>query len=1078
MERRVPHRCLVGRIVVLAVMLEENPLTRLVDLVYEPRTRFERRTFFSHISFLKHLAVPRMILLRTVFLLLWMISFASAAEGLQFNRDIRPIFSRTCFACHGPDSQAREADLRLDVREHAVEERDGFQPIVPGNAEQSPVFQRIRAEDPSERMPPEDFHTQLSTLEIQRIKDWIDQGANYESHWAFIPPQRPDVAETSHPVDHFVQKQLEASGRRMAKLADRRTLIRRVSLDLTGIPPTADEVQAYVNDPGTEDAAFEKVVDRLLKSPHYAEHRTRFWLDAARYADTSGYQYDRIREQWIWRDWVINAFDQNMPFDQFTVEQIAGDLLPNPTPLNRLATGFHRNHPITIEGGVIDEEYRTEYVMDRVVTTTTTWLGLTFLCARCHDHKYDPISQDDFYGFYAFFNNVPERGLNGFDPKERIESPLNPVGLRELNQAVEEAQRKLDASLRTMDGEIANWESQLQKSVETEQRSVLPRELKANGGTQLVVQKDGSILATGSNPATQTYEIEFDVDETPVRAIRLEALTDPSHVNQSTGRGHNGNFVLSEFRVEASVDGAEFQPIEIAAAEADYEQKGYPISAAIDGKTGRGGWAVDGNTRFKDSTAVFTLAQTIEPSKGSRSDTGKARIRVRLIHTWGGSHTIGRFRLSVPADGMAPVPTPIRSTLATAKKDRKPEDQQALKRFIVSRFGGDAFRKLEKELQRSKERRDRAIKSVPDTMILREMPKPRITHVLMRGEYDKPLTDRPVAANVPGILGGLPKETPANRLGLARWIVSRQNPLTARVTVNRFWAQLFGVGLVKTIEDFGSQGEYPSHPELLDWLAVEFMESGWDVKRLFRTIVTSQTYRQSSHMTPASFADDPENRMLARGPRQRLDAETIRDSALFVAGLLDRSLGGPSVYPYHPKGLWLEINNRPGYSRAYPHTTETDALYRRSMYTFWKRTVPPPSMAAFDAPGREFCRVQRSRTNTPLQAFVMLHDPQFVEAARKLGERMLSEPGKTPKERLSLAFQWCLARPPQADELRSLHKALRKRLAFFSDHPSEADKLLSVGASPIPDGVQKNELAAYSTVARIILNLSEFITKG
>ena len=1010
-----------------------------------------------------------MVLLRVLFVLSFAITMAAAEDRVSFNRDIRPIFSKTCFECHGPDANAREADLRLDLRETATTEQDGIQPIVPEDAESSPVYLRISAKDPGERMPPEDFHTQLTDKEKQLVKDWIDQGAEYETHWSFSPPVRPKIPDDSNAIDHLVQAKLQVAGITPAPLADRATLIRRVTLDLTGMPPTPQDVQAFLSDASDDEDAYAKVVDRLLDSRQYAEHRARFWMDAARYADTSGYQYDRIREQWIWRDWVIHAFDTNMPFDEFTIAQTAGDLLTDATPQTRLATGFHRNHPITIEGGVIDEEYRTEYVMDRVVTSTTTWLGLTFLCARCHDHKYDPISQDDFYSFYAFFNSVPERGLNGFDPKEKIESPLRPTGLEGIDQAIAESEHRFEEKVASRMKNFPEWETELRKVVAAGPRPVQCENLVAEGGTQLIPQEDGSILATGPNPATQSYQMEFVVDETPVSALRLEALTHESHVNRSTGRGSNGNFVLSEVQIETSETGDKYDPVKIAKAEADYEQSGYPVTAAIDGKKGRGGWAVDGNTKADDRAAVFTLSDAIQPG---------THVRVRMIHTWGGSHTIGRFRLSVLDEGFEPIPPTIVETLGTEPANRDKVKQRELSRFLALRYGSQTFKDLDAELKALKSQREKANKALPATMVLKEMPNPRQTFVLMRGEYDKPISDRPVRPNVPGIFGGLPEDLPRNRLGLAKWLVSRDNPLTARVTVNRFWTQLFGVGLVKTLEDFGSQGEYPTHPELLDWLAVEFMESGWDVKQLFRTIVTSRTYRQSSRLSPNSFAHDPENRLLARGPRHRLDAETIRDSALSVSGLMDRTIGGPSVYPYHPQGLWLEINNRPGYSRAYPHTDETSALYRRSLYTFWKRTVPPPSMAAFDAPEREFCMVQRSRTNTPLQAFVLLHDPQFVEAARKLGERMIVESDASSDQRLRYGFELCLSRTPQAEEFATLKRALETRLEYFRANPDEASKLLEIGTSPIPEQIDHAELAAYATVARILLNLSEFITKS
>ena len=709
--------------------------------------------------------------------------------------------------------------------------------------------------------------------------------------------------------------------------------------------------------------------------------------------------------------------------------------------------------------------------MDRVVTTTTTWMGLTFLCSRCHDHKYDPISQDDFYSFYAFFNSVPERGLNGFDPKKAIPSPLSNDRSEKLTSQLTSQEKRFDEALAQVTARLPEWEAGLKQSLTAESRSVAIEAMTAEGGTTLATQADGSVLASGPNPANQTYQIDFTLGDKPTHAIRLEALTDDSLSNKSTGRATNGNFVLSEFKVETAPAGApdsDFKPVKITSAEADYEQDGYPVSAAIDGKTGNTGWAVAGNTRVANSSAVFSLAEPVAPG---------SRVRIRLIHTFGGSHTIGRIRLSIPAVGLVPIPADIAKTLATDPSKRAAAGQKQLAAYLAVRFGAPGFAEADTELTKLRAQLAAAKTKTPETMILSELPKPRETHVLMRGEYDKPMDDRPVRPDIPTALGGLPEDLPKNRLGLARWLVSPTNPLTARVTVNRFWSQIFGTGIVKTIEDFGSQGEYPSHPELLDWLAVGFVESGWDVKQLIRTIVTSGTYRQSSNMTPESVAQDPYNRLLSRGPNFRLDAEVIRDSALSASGLIDNSIGGPSAYPYHPQGLWLEINNRPGFSGPYPHSKDASDLYRRSMYTFWKRTVAPPSMATFDAPEREYCVVQRSRTNTPLQALALLHDPQFIEAARKLAERMIHETTADPAARITHGFGLCTAREPTAAELSLLKKALVESSERYKSDPDAAAKILTVGESPHDTRIPPVELAAYTDLARMMLNLSEFITK-
>lgn len=986
-------------------------------------------------------------------------------DRVRFNRDIRPILSENCLFCHGPDSNHREADLQLDVEDIAKEHS-----IVPGKPDDSELIKRLLTTDVDERMPPPDSGKELTTEQIEILRRWIEQGAEYEGHWSFIPPQRlaePEVSQPDwarNPIDRFVLKRLDQEQLTPSPEADRHSWIRRVSLDLTGLPPSLDEVDAFVNDDSAK--AHEKVIDRLLASDRYGEHMARYWLDAARYADTNGYQYDLEREQWVWRDWVIHAFNSNMPFDQFTVEQIAGDLLPDSTNQQKLATAFHRNHPITIEGGVIDEEYRTEYVVDRVVTTSSVWLGLTMLCGRCHEHKYDPISQKEFYQLFAFFNQVPERGLNGFNPKLKVESPLQSSQLLQLREELAAAESAFQNQWARNAKELSSHEQKLIENVTEQWSIVVPDERRSLGGATLEVQSDQSILATGKNPATETYELILTCDA-PVHAIRLEALTHSSFVNNSTGRGFNGNFVLSEFQIATSGDeSGTFQPVKIAKAEADYSQPKYNISATIDGKIDRSGWAVDGNTKFENRVAVFTPEKPIEPGN-------VRKIRLQMHHRYGGSHHIGRFRISLADRPIQSVPADVSTIVKTDQAKRTSQQKHRLSEYLAHRFGDSDLRSAIARVG-SLRQRLAAASNVPATMVMADQPNSRKTHVLLRGEYDKPREE--VFAGTPAAFPPMPEGVPQNRLGLARWMVMPDHPLTARVAVNRFWAQVFGTGIVKTIEDFGSQGEWPSHPELLDWLAVAFVESGWDVKRLLKLMVLSSTYRQSSKLTRDWLQRDPENRLLGRGPRLRLDAEVIRDSALFASGLLSDHLGGPSVFPYHPKGLWQEINNRPGYSRTYKQDSG-EKLYRRSVYTFWKRTVPPPSMAAFDAPGREFCVVRRSRTNTPLQAFVLLHDPQFVEAARHLAARILSDGGSTTHERLRYGFQLCCSRPPSSEELEVLDQIVEQRHRQYQENPESARQLLSVGDSARSDSDDQATLAAWTSAARVLLNLSEFVTK-
>ncbi|MCH2064894.1 MAG: DUF1549 and DUF1553 domain-containing protein, partial [Roseibacillus sp.] len=743
------------------------------------------------------------------------------------------------------------------------------------------------------------------------------------------------------------------------------------------------------------------------------------------------------------------------------------DLLPDATAQTRLATGFHRNHPITIEGGVVDEEYRTEYVIDRVVTTSTVWLGLTLICSRCHDHKYDPVSQEDFYRFFAFFNQVPERGLNGFNPRINAPSPLAGAS-NDLPQRLAQATKAYQDALKKSGADPSDWEKGLLDELNTTWQAGVPVRMISSGGATLKALADHSILASGKNPGTDNYDLLLAKElQGPVSAIRLEALTHPSLTSGSASRGSNGNFVLSEFEVSYQLKGSRPVPVKIDHAEADYEQKNYGIAAAIDGQAGRSGWAVDGNTRPENRLAVFTFANPIP--------TGAA-LRVRMVQEFGQSHQIGRFRLALARGKTPPTPLAIQSILQTAAAQRTPAQQEELINYLTRRFGSPEVSRAARELAVLRLEKKTARTSFPATMVLSEKPGMRTTHILERGEYDK--KGRLVEAGIPSFFGSLPDGQPVNRLDLAKWMTGEDNPLTARVTVNRFWQQLFGTGIVKSSEDFGRQGEWPSHPRLLDYLAVDFVENNWDVKRFLRNIVLSATYRQSSHITAESHSRDPENRLLARGPRMRLDAEVIRDSALFSSGLLRRQVGGPSVYPYHPTGLWLELNNRPGYSRAYPHPRDSANLYRRSLYTYWKRTVPPPSMATFDAPEREFCMIRRSRTNTPLQAFVLMNDPQFVEAARFLAERMILEGGDSPKARLRFGFRTVTSRQPSPSELSLLHDTLRKLLTRYKTDPEAAAKLLSVGALPPTPQFEPSEHAAYTGLARILLNLSETITKG
>ena len=1011
-------------------------------------------------------------------------SIASAAD-IDFQRDIRPILSDNCYSCHGYDAKKREADLRLDTTQGAtapLESGEG-RAIVPGESDQSVLVHRLLSTDADEQMPPKESGKTLTKEQITLLKRWIDEGGRYANHWAFDTPKptKPPVVKQAdwprNAIDQFILHRLEQEGITPAAQSVPRTLIRRVALDLTGLPPTQKEIQLFLNDKSAN--AYEKMVDRYLASPRHGEHLARYWLDAARYADTNGYQYDTERTMWVWRDWVIDAYNRNMPFDQFTIQQLAGDLLPNASPQQRLATGFNRNHGITIEGGIIDEEYRTEYVIDRVITTSTVWLGLTMGCARCHEHKFDPIANKEFYQFMAFFNQVPERGMRGFTPNEKIASPLAASQSRQLDQQIASLEKRL-ATKRT-DSEVSKamevWEKQHASQPRGGWNVVVPADYKSTAGTTLTMQDDHSLLASGKNPGADVYEITTRTDQIGLSGIRLEALTHASLPGGGPGRYSNSNFVLSEFELTATSikDPAQSKKVAFKSASADYEQQNYPIAQTIDGASkGAGGWAIDGPTRKQKASALFIAKEPFGFPGGTKL---QFYLRQESKHP---SHNVGRVRLAITSDprptlGGGGLPGNIRGLLAIIKSKRSPQQSQTLRDYYIANHPPAAEREARDRIAQLQAAKKALAAGFPPTMVMQDMPKPRITNVLVRGEYDK--KGEVVTAGVPSFLPPHPKDAPANRLGFARWLVDPTHPLTARVAVNRHWQRIFGTGIVKTPEDFGNQSEWPSHPELLDWLATDFVGNGWDVKALQKMILMSATYQQKATVTPESFERDPENRLLARGPNLRLEAEEVRDSMLAISGLLVERIGGPSVYPYQPDGLWMELNNRPGYSKKYPHG-KGEQLYRRSMYTFWKRTVPSPQLQTFDAPEREFCTMRRSRTNTPLQAMLLLNGPQFVEAARQLGHRMMTEGGKTNEQKIAFGMELATARPPLPNEQAILLRYFQAELAKFQEDPVAAKQLLSVGDSPHDATLDISEQAAWTSLGRLILNLHETITKS
>ncbi|MDA1053053.1 MAG: DUF1553 domain-containing protein [Planctomycetota bacterium] len=1023
-------------------------------------------------------------------------SFAVGGE-VNFNRDIRPILSDICFKCHGPDAAERQTDLRLDTQAGLFGEVDGHVIVVPNHPDKSELYRRLVSDDPDERMPPPDSKLVLSEQQVASMRTWIEQGAKWEQHWAFLPPRRVPLPQVErrdwlrNPIDGFVASRLEHEPLHPSPEANRATLIRRVTLDLTGLPPTRQEVANFIADASPN--AYERVVDRLLHSPAYGERMAVVWLDAARYADTSGYQNDGPRQMWRWRDWVIDAYNDGMPFDQFTREQLAGDLLPNPTIEQRVATGFNRNHRGNAEGGVIAEEFQVEYVVDRVETTGTVWLGLTIGCARCHDHKYDPFSQQEFYELFAFFNNVPE---NGRAVKEGNSPPYITAPTAEQQRQL----RLLDAKIVEAERDLAATRGQLRQlqSEWEEKGRFTPDPIFWN------IER-GRIASFSFDDTNEEATNKSFRDGEPQYAEGVQETAADFDGKRFIDAGEVANFgYFDSFSIAAWIRPATADAGTVVSKMTDAEEAdGYYVQVQ-DGHI-----HVNLVKRWLDDCIRVETESTIEPNKwthllvtydGSRVAKGISvyvngeRVPMKVNYDFinqtfaateplrigGGGGEKGRFRglidevqvyercLSDEEAAIASVADSVQVLVARDAGKRTVQQQQKLAAYFLARVAPVEIREQHEQVVTLKEQRHQLVESFPTVMVMEEG-APRETHILQRGEYNKPGT--PVTPGVPAILSATRDASLQSRLDLAASLTSPSNPLTARVAVNRYWQTFFGVGLVKTSEDFGTQGERPSHPALLDWLADEFMHSGWDIKALQRLIVTSATYRQSSRLTPELLARDPENRLLARGPRFRLAAETVRDQALAAAGLLTDRVGGASVMPYQPGGLWNDIATDVNYEQA--HGAD---LYRRSMYTYWKRTVVPPAMSAFDGADRELCRVLPRRTNTPLQALTLMNDVTFVEAARVIAQHALGS-STDSTERISNIFQSILARQPNDDESAILSRSLAKHLSKFGAAPESASQLAAVGEYPVPTSIDQVELAAYTTLASLILNLDEAVTK-
>jgi hypothetical protein len=1196
---------------------------------------FERECGAMNPTGYKDLPAFSYLVLPVCLCLLW--GSAHAEKALNFSREVQPIIAEHCFTCHGPDESTREKGLRFHEQDGLLgKSQGGVDLIVPGNPEASLFFQRIDHTDPDEIMPPPEVKKALSAAQIDTIRRWIEQGAAWEQHWAFVPPVRPELPTVSNAswcrneIDRFILQGLDAAGLPPNPEAPKATLIRRLSLDLTGLPPTVPEVEGFLAD--TSPDAYERLVDRLLASPHYGENMAFPWLNAARYSDTHGYQRDTKRYMWAWRDWVIRAFNDNMPFDQFTIEQLAGDLLPNPTQSQKIATGFNRNHRINGEGGIIPAEYAVEYVVDRVSTTSETWMGLTMGCAKCHDHKFDPFSQKDFFRLYDFFNRVPEEGKGretGNDaPVVAVLSPDEEARQIKLQRRTEKLARALTAPDERLDTLQRDWEQAWAERFSSVAWQVVePIQLASQHGSTLTLQDDKSILVSGENPDQESYDITF-VASGPVASFRLEVLTDPSLPEQGPGRAPNGNTVLTDFQVARVQEDAAAEPERLAIADAfaDYSQENgdYLITNAIDASETTG-WATGSPTRRETRTAVFVLK---EPGAIQTGD----RITITLKHaSQYGQHAYGRFRLaSSDSDGAArwarpvfgtwhyvgpfkaattgeeihdvrfepeegykpervytdaklewepreewvdgeviplsrrlntaqylyreitlPVPMELRLSLGSddgikvwldgdlklsnnvmraAEPDQEqisvflPEGKHDLLIKISNRAdecgfyfkpiddGGRALFEFMAGVTRPEAERDEDLKQTlkdlfraqdskwlakkrylaatrtdldkleegkVTTMVMEDMAEPRETYLLKRGEYDNPDTSERLHADVPAALGAMAPGLPRNRLGLAQWLCGPEHPLTARVQVNLYWQQYFGRGIVKTSEDFGTQGTPPTHPELLDWLALRFIDSGWDIKAMQKLIVMSATYRQSSVRTKEAAEKDPQNLLLARAPRLRLPAQALRDQALAASGLLNPEIGGPSVYPYQPEGMWSSLTflDKGEYDTNFYEEDTGDKLYRRGLYTYWKRTIPPPRMQIFNAADRDRCTLRTEVTNTPLQAMALLNDPTFVEAARHLAQRMLEEGGLDAAARIDLGYRLLLGAAPSPERQEILAKGLVGYIEHYSRERDDAKELLAVGASEAEASLDEAEFAAYTMLASVMLNMDQTITR-
>lgn len=1036
------------------------------------------------------------------------------AAKISFNRDVRPILSENCYACHGPDASGRKAELRLDIEANAFRPHGEFEAaIIRGDPENSPVYTRITSTLKSEIMPPVDSHKSLTTDEKEVIRDWIAQGAEWEGHWAFIKPQKPAPPSSSQDgqaIDAFITAMFETKGLEANPSADRATLARRLALDLTGLPATPEAVVRFIEDERPE--AYEAYIDELMASPSYGEHQARFWLDAARYSDTHGLHLDNFRSIWPYRDWVVNAFNRNQPFDEFTIEQIAGDLLPNPTDEQLLATGFSRCNPTTSEGGAIEDEYRAIYAKDRAETVATVYTGLTVGCAACHDHKFDPISQKDFYQFSAFFNNIdgPVMDGNAFDTKPTLIIP--PSEHRELWKQVrgeyEEQSDEFSRLKKERESAYDDWLALESPPVPTDRvEPYWSMDLRtAEGDNDLIqgIDLPSAIDEWGLDSAfTFVLDYQFPTLEEGEEALIASKFDGERGWRLSALRGASGQprFYRVRFELISSLADGEMISITSRATRSVNFGAGKKVALFVsyDGSGRAMGLHLGESSRLPidaakivdnlvgDFSNSVALRVALTPPKKAESKPKAKKVEEEVAKTEDASTEEPKKApgpMIVFFEGVAPLHVLADDRNAAATLERLAKPREDLASFDTRKLKEFYFSAVDSETSAVKNRMaelESSYRYIYDlstiSLIMKEKEEEAVAHILSRGEYDQPGEE--VDANIPEVLGGLADGAPKDRLGLAQWLVADENPLTARVTVNRIWQNIFGTGLVATAGDFGIMGENPSHPELLDWLAVDFRENDWDVKRMIKQIVMTDTYRQDARIDPAEYAIDPENRLLARGPRYRLDAEVIRDQALFVSGALHAHQGGPPVKPYQPVGIWNAVAYS-GSDTRYYRADQGGALYRRSLYTFWKRTAPPPNMTIFDAPSRESCSVGRDRTNTPLQALILMNDPQFVEAARLLAERALSPSGaveQSPLSQIESMYRFAFGSEVPDSHKEVLHDSYRKFAERFQEKPEDAVALVQTGESKPMAVSDPVAFASLTMVASQIMNLDSFINK-